>query len=247
MVFFTFATMKEERRILIVDDEQDLCEILQFNLTAAGYEADVAYSAEEALEKIANAVKPSNGKINKPYNLLLLDVMMPGMSGFELAERLKQEEASAHIPIIFLTAKDTEEDMLQGFGLGADDYVTKPFSVREVMARVRAVLSRTAEPAHTLLAYEGLTIDTVCKTVCVDGTEVSITRTEFDLLHWLLSHQGQVFSRQQLLESVWPRDVVVTERTVDVTVTRLRKKIGPYAGNIVARPGFGYCFDTQKK
>ena len=228
----------DKKRILVVDDEHDLCEILCFNLTASGYEPEAAYSAEEAWQKILGF---------KSYDLLLLDVMMPGMSGFELAERLKQEEASAHIPIIFLTAKDTEEDMLQGFGLGADDYVTKPFSVREVMARVRAVLSRTAEPAHTLLAYEGLTIDTVGKIVCVDGTEVSITRTEFDLLHWLLSHQGQVFSRQQLLESVWPRDVVVTERTVDVTVTRLRKKIGPYAGNIVARPGFGYCFDTQKK
>jgi len=249
LVFFTFATMKEEKRILIVDDEQDLCEILQFNLTAAGYEADVAYSAEEALEKIANAVKSSNGKITKPYNLLLLDVMMPGMSGFELAEKVKADEQTSHIPIIFLTAKDAEDDTLQGFGLGADDYVTKPFSVREVMARIQAVLKRSIPhpilKERGLIIYEGLVLDLGKKTTMVDTESVSLTKTEFDLLALLLSHPGQVFSRDELLDSVWPDDVVVSQRTVDVNVARLRKKIGKYGTRIVSRQGFGYVFEGE--
>ena len=220
----------EHKRILIVDDEQDLSEILQFNLLAEGYEADVAYSAEEALLKDLPT-----------FDLLLLDVMMPGLSGFELAERLKASEQTAQIPIIFLTAKDTEDDTLTGFGLGADDYVAKPFSVREVVARVSAVLKRSV-PTTKMLRHKGLTVDQTTKTVAVDGVEVALTRTEFDLLALLLSHQGQVFSRQQLLDSVWPDDVIVTDRTVDVNITRLRKKLGAYAACIVTRPGFGYCF-----
>ena len=218
------------KKILIVDDEQDLCEILQFNLQAAGYEADVAYSAEEALLKDLPT-----------FDLLLLDVMMPGLSGFELAKRLKADEQTAQIPIIFLTAKDTEDDTLTGFGLGADDYVAKPFSVREVVARVGAVLKRNA-PTTIMLRHQGLTVDLTTKSVAIDGMEVALTRTEFDLLALLLSHQGQVFSRQQLLDSVWPDDVIVTDRTVDVNITRLRKKLGAYAACIVTRPGFGYCF-----
>lgn len=225
-----------QKRILVVDDEQDLCEILLFNLTSAGYQAEAAFSAEGAMELVNSA----KGIVNS-YDLFLLDVMMPGMSGFELAERLKADENTARVPIIFLTAKDTEDDTLQGFGLGADDYVTKPFSVREVLARVKAVLSRVNQGPVPLI-YEGLSLDTVSKTATVDGAEVSLTRTEFDLLRLLLSHRGEVFSRQQLLEQVWPSDVIVTDRTVDVNITRLRKKIGQYAGCIVARQGFGYCF-----
>ncbi|MBR1557737.1 MAG: response regulator transcription factor [Prevotella sp.] len=223
----------EKNRILIVDDEQDLCEILQYNLTAAGYEADVAYSAEEAVSKGIGQ-----------YDLLLLDVMMPGLSGFELAERLKADEKTAHIPIIFITAKDAEDDTLQGFGLGADDYVTKPFSVREVVARVNAVLKRN-QPQAKQLQYEGLMIDQSSKTVTIDDVSVELTRTEFDLLALLLSHRGQVFSRQELLERVWPDDVIVTERTVDVNITRLRKKLGNYASRILTRQGFGYYFGTS--
>lgn len=229
--------MMEQKRILIVDDEPDLCEILQFNLLAAGYEAMVAYSAEEAQAKIVHRTS-SNGI---GFDLLLLDVMMPGLSGFELAVRLKSDAATARIPIIFLTARDAEEDTLQGFGLGADDYVTKPFSVREVVARVNAVLKRNALPMNQL-HYDSLMIDLITKTAAIDGTGIALTRTEFDLLCLLLSHQGQVFSRQQLLDSVWPDDVIVTERTVDVNVTRLRKKLGRYASCIVTRQGFGYCF-----
>lgn len=220
----------DKNRILIVDDESDLCEILQFNLNTAGYEADVAYSAEEVFSQGIET-----------YDLLLLDVMMPGLSGFELAQRLKADEQTSHIPIIFITAKDAEDDTLQGFDLGGDDYVTKPFSVREVVARVNAVLRRNM-PHAKLLHYEGLKVDTCSKTVSIDGTDVDLTRTEFDLLALLLSHRGQVFTRQELLDNVWPDDVIVTERTVDVNITRLRKKLGGYASCILTKQRFGYFF-----
>jgi len=231
----------EKKRILIVDDEQDLCEILQFNLNAAGYEADVAYSAEEAQQQIVNC-KLSNCKF---YDLLLLDVMLPGQSGFELAERLKADAQTSHIPIIFLTAKDAEDDTLTGFGLGADDYVTKPFSVREVVARVNAVLKRNQPrplQEEGRMQCDGLVVDTVKKNVTIDGNDIDLTRTEFDLLVLLLSHRGQVFSRRELIDSVWPDDVIVTERSVDVNITRLRKKMGAYAARILTRQRFGYCF-----
>lgn len=222
-----FAAMK---RILIVDDERDLCEILSFNLRSAGYDTDIANSAEEALEKIAN---------EKPYDLLLLDVMMDGMSGFELANQLQHQ-----VPIIFLTAKDTENDVLEGFSLGADDYIAKPFSIREVQARIKAVLNRTAtREEHGILSCESLTINLDDKSIQIDDKNISLTRTEFELLALLLSQKGHVFSRQQLIERVWPKNVVVTDRTVDVNITRLRKKIGRYAAYIATRQGYGYCFE----
>ena len=231
----------EYERILVVDDERDLCDILLFNLRAAGYLAEAAYSAGEALQRIVD---------RQSFDLLLLDVMMPGMSGFELAMRLKEDEQARHIPIIFLTAKDTEDDTLHGFALGADDYVTKPFSVREVMARVKAVLSRRKPaPAPTAgkddAKCQGLTINTANKTVCIDGNSIGLTRTEYELMKLLLEHRGQVFSRQQLLDSVWPQDVIVTERTVDVNIARLRKKLDRYAACLVSRTGFGYCFEEE--
>ena len=224
----------EQKKILVVDDEQDLCEILLYNLRAAGFEAEASYSGEMAMEK-----NPSQ------YDLLLLDVMMPGMSGFELAKKLKSESGTSHLPIIILTAKDTEDDTLEGFGLGADDYVTKPFSVREVVARVKAVLSRSqqkrVEESH--ISFEGLILDLNKKTTTVDGESVSLTKTEFELLGLLLRHRGQVFSRQQIFDAVWPEDVVVSDRTVDVNITRVRKKIGRYGNLIVSRQGFGYVFE----
>ena len=231
----------KQKRILIVDDEQDLCEILQYNLRAAGFQVEATYSGESAWDIIVNC-RSSNSKC---FDLLLLDVMMPGLSGFELAERMKADEQTAHIPIIFLTAKDTEEDTLRGFGLGADDYVTKPFSVREVVARVKAVLNRSQSPEkEDRLTYEGLVVDTIGKTVQVDGTAVALTRTEFDLLCLLLSHRGQVFSRQQIFDQVWPDDVVVSDRAVDVNIARMRKKIGRYSQYVVSRQGFGYLFEA---
>lgn len=225
----------ETKKILVVDDEQDLCEILLYNLKSAGYQAEAAYSGEMAMEK-----DPSQ------YNLLLLDVMMPGMSGFELAEKLKANEKTASIPIIFLTAKDTEDDTLKGFGLGADDYVTKPYSVREVVARVKAVLARSHKPEvkENVISFEGLVLDLGKKTTTVDGENVSLTKTEFELLTLLMQHRGQVFSRQQIFDAVWPEDVVVSDRTVDVNITRMRKKIGRYGSYIVSRQGFGYVFEV---
>lgn len=234
--------MNEKKRILVVDDERDLCDILLFNLHEAGYQAEAAYSAEEALQQIVNC-KLSN---SKSFDLLLLDVMMPGMSGYELAEHLKEDEQTQHIPIIFLTAKDTEDDTLRGFSLGADDYVTKPFSVREVTARVKAVLSRGRGKTSWQVVFEGLTINIDKKSVTIDDEPISLTRTEYDILLLLLSHRGQVFSRKQLLDKVWPQDVIVTERTVDVNIARLRKKLGRYTPHLVSRTGFGYSFEEVR-
>ena len=231
----------EQKRILVVDDERDLCDILLFNLHAAGYQAEAAYSAEEALRKMEEW---ENGRMKA--DLLLLDVMMQGMSGFELAKLLKDDAQTRHIPIIFLTAKDTEDDTLQGFSLGADDYVTKPFSIREVMARVKAVLGRTAGPKSAGLTFEGLTMNTDSKTVTIDAEPIALTRTEYDLLRLFLEHRGQTFTRQQLLDKVWPQDVIVTERTVDVNITRLRKKLQRYAACLVSRTGFGYSFEEVR-
>lgn len=223
-------------RILVVDDEDDLCEILKFNLETEGYEVEKANSAEEALLKDL----PS-------FDLLLLDVMMGGMSGFSLAQKLKGEPMTADIPIVFLTARDTENDTVTGFNLGADDYISKPFSIREVLVRVRAVLRRTDEherPQSTMLCYQGLEMNLDKKTVTVDGEPVPFTKTEFELLRFLLDEKGRVFSRQELIDRIWPKDVLVLDRTVDVNITRLRKKIGRFSKCIVTRLGFGYYFDA---
>jgi DNA-binding response OmpR family regulator len=231
-----------QKRILVVDDEQDLCQILLYNLKAAGFQAEAAYSGETALSMINDQCSMDNG-----YALMILDVMMPGMSGFELAKRLKADAQTSRIPIIFLTAKDTEDDTLHGFGLGADDYVTKPFSVREVVARVKAVLSRSQQNRieESIISFEGLVLDLGKKTTTMDGESVNLTKTEFELLGLLLKHRGQVFSRQQIFDAVWPEDVVVSDRTVDVNITRMRKKIGRYGSCIVSRQGFGYCFESE--
>ena len=229
---------EKNKRILVVDDEQDLCEILSFNLETEGYHVDTAHSAEEALEMDV----PS-------YHLLLLDVMMGGMSGFQMAKKLKENPITANIPIIFLTARDTENDTVTGFNLGADDYISKPFSIREVMVRIRAVLRRTAEQngtaeEPTTIGYQGLLLNLDKKTVSIDGENVPFTKTEFELLRLLLEEKGRVFSRQELIDRVWPKDVMVLDRTVDVNITRMRKKVGRFAKCIVTRLGFGYYFDA---
>lgn len=226
------------KRILVVDDEQDLCEILKFNLETEGYEVETANSAEEALEMdIAS------------FDLLLLDVMMGGMSGFQLAKHLKDNPMTANVPIIFLTARDTENDTVTGFNIGADDYISKPFSIREVMVRVRAVLRRTAEQTgdadeSKIINYQGLQLNLDKKTVSIDGEAIPFTKTEFELLRLFLEERGKVFSRQELIDRVWPKDVMVLDRTVDVNITRMRKKIGKFAKCIVTRLGFGYYFDA---
>ncbi len=223
-------------RILVVDDEADLCEILKFNLETEGYEVDTAFSAEEALKKDLSV-----------YDLLLLDVMMHEISGFKMASLVRKDGRTAHIPIIFLTAKDTENDLLTGFNLGADDYISKPFSIRQVAARVKAVLRRTAdkvkEPVNQLLTYETLTLDTQRIQASVDSREIALTKKEYEILKLLLEHIGHVFTREEILSRVWKDEAYVLDRTIDVNITRLRKKIGTYGKNIVTRLGYGYCFE----
>lgn len=223
-------------KILIVDDEETLCEVLKFNLEAEGYEADVAYSAEEAL-----SMSPEH------YSLILLDIMMGGISGVQMANILKRNPATADIPVIFCTAKDSEEDMVNGLHLGADDYVTKPYSVRNILARVKAVLRRAgrsaAKPENTdKVAYKGLVLFPDRKVCLVDGNEVKLPRKEFEILLTLLSNKGKLFSRDELLHRIWPDEVIVLNRVVDVNITRIRQKIGEYGKNIVTRPGYGYLF-----
>ena len=223
-------------KILVVDDEEDLCEILKFNLEMEGYEVDTALSAEEALNLNLTS-----------YQLLLLDVMMGEISGFKIASLLRKEEKTAHIPIIFLTAKDTENDMLTGFSLGADDYISKPFSIRQVVARIKAVLRRTTDKEkiskEETLEYKTLSLDTKRIKATIDGQDVSLTKKEFEILKLLLENRGNVFSREEILSRIWKDEVYVLDRTIDVNMTRLRKKIGPYGKNIVTRLGFGYCFE----
>ena len=225
-------------RILVVDDEEDLCEILKFNLENEGYEVDTANSAEEALKMNISS-----------YHLLLLDVMMGEISGFKMANLLKKDKKTAQVPIIFITAKDTENDTVTGFNLGADDYISKPFSLREVIARVKAVLRRTAtsdtEKAPEQLCYQSLVIDITKKKVSIDGEEVPLTKKEFEILILLLQNKGRVFSREDILSRIWSDEVYVLDRTIDVNITRLRKKIGTYGKRIVTRLGYGYCFETE--
>lgn len=218
-------------RILVVDDEEDICAILKFNLSKEGYEVVTANSAEEALTlDIAS------------FNLLLLDVMMGGMSGFELTGKLKTDPKTAGVPVIFITARGTEDDAVEGLDLGADDYISKPFSIREVVSRVKAVLRRTAAIPD---ASTGIFIDDEKKVVTVDGAAVALTRIEYEIFRLLFTNKGKVFPREDILSKVWPDDVIVTDRTVDVNITRLRKKIGEYGNRIVSRHGFGYLYEEQ--
>jgi DNA-binding response OmpR family regulator len=224
-----------QKRILVVDDELDLREILQCNLEAAGYEVDTAASAEEALTLM-----------NGNPDLLLLDVMMGGMSGFALAEKLRGEYASA-VPIIFLTAKDTEDDLLQGFSVGADDYISKPFSLQEVLARVKAVLRRTGQAEATSNkshASDLLSLDSHRKMVRIGEDEIPLSKKEFGILNILVSNPGRVFSREEILAEVWQGESFVLDRTVDVHIAHVRKKLGDMGNRIVNRQGHGYCFVT---
>lgn len=225
-------------RILVVDDEDDLCEILKFNLENEGYFVDTANSAEEALRLDLTR-----------YNLLLLDVMMGEISGFKMANILKKDKKTASIPIIFITAKDTENDTVTGFNLGSDDYISKPFSLREVMLRVKAVLRRTAtekvDDKVEVITYRGLVLDSNRKSVSIDGEEVSLTKKEFEILCLLLRNPNRVFSREDILDKIWKDESYVLDRTVDVNITRLRKKLGDYGQNIITRLGYGYCFEYR--
>jgi len=219
-------------KILIVDDDRNICEILEFNLKNEGFEVEVAYSAEEALKKLSNE-----------FAIILLDVMMGGMSGYSMAERLRAD--GNQIPIIFLTAKDTENDMLTGFSAGGDDYISKPFSIKEVIARVKAVIKRLnpSPKKNRKLVFDNLVIDFTSKELMINGEEITLTKTEFDILALLVENPERVFPRETIIDLVWKETTFVVERTVDVHITRLRKKMGEYGSMIINRPGHGYRFN----
>lgn len=227
------------KRILIVDDEETLCEVLQLNLENEGYDMDIAFSAEQAL----TLDLPS-------YSLILLDIMMGEISGIKMAKMLKSNTKTANIPIIFCTAKDTEDDMVMGLNLGADDYIAKPYTVRNVVARVKSVLRRTSAKKNSnpvaekrnVLQVDGLVLDLEFKRCMVDGVEVKMAKKEFEILAYLISHRGTICSREQILGKVWKNEVVVLDRTIDVNITRVRNKIGGYGSYIVTRSGYGYGF-----
>lgn len=229
--------METRKRILIVDDEEDICNILSFNLEKAGYDTRIVHSAEEALTSGVNG-----------YDLILLDIMMEGISGLKMAEMMKKNPDTAKIPIIFISAKDTEDDTVNGLNIGADDYIAKPFSIREVLSRVAAVLRRTSSSAdakHNTLNYKSLVMDLDRKSVSVDGEGIDLTKTEFEILHLLFANSPHVYSREEILSKIWSDDVIVLGRTVDVNITRLRKKIGEYGKCVVTRHGYGYCFEEK--
>ena len=244
-----------KQRILIVDDEEDICMILSYSLQKAGYEVLVAHSAEEALELLQSPIAHTPS----PIDLILLDIMMGEMSGLEMAEILNQEPGTKSQdrsvpPIIFLTALSDEDTVLQGFKLGADDYISKPFRIAEVLARVAAVLRRTAEQgtrsqeprpiSNDCIVFEGIVVNKADMSLKVDGEAVVMTRKEIELLCYLLTHRGQILSREHLLKNVWDSNGFVLERTVDVHITHLRKKLGQYGKRIVTKSGYGYMFSV---
>ena len=229
--------MGTTKRILVVDDEETLCDILGFNLESEGYEVETAYSAEEALRHNLSE-----------YDLVLLDIMMGEISGTQLARIMKSNPATASVPIIFCTARDSEDDMIKGLDLGADDYIAKPYSLKSVLARVRAVLRRVSAPAAVTppddetVMYGGLVLSVRKRTCTVDGNEVKMPTKEFEILLKLVSNIGKVFSRSELIDEIWPDEVVVLDRVVDVNIRRIRQKIGEYGRHIVTRSGYGYGF-----
>lgn len=229
---FFVNLQRMKKKILVIDDEETLCEVMRFNLEAEGYDADVALSAEEALTMELGT-----------YNLILLDIMMGEISGTQLARILKSNPATAGIPIIFCTAKDSEDDMVRGLDLGADDYITKPYSVRAVLARIRTALRRAMPPTPVNdTSFGGLTIIPDKKICMVDGEEIRLPRKEFEILKKLVTHRGRIFTREELLHEIWPEEVVVLDRVVDVNINRIRRKIGRYGKHIVTRSGYGYGF-----
>ena len=226
--------MENKIKILVVEDEDTLCEVLRFNLEAEGYDVDTAHSAEEALTLDMSQ-----------YSLLLLDIMMGEISGTQLARIIKSNQSLKDIAVIFCTAKDSEADIVGGLNLGADDYITKPYSIANVMARVKAVLRRTGNRQQTpvnTVSYKGLMLNLSNKSCSVDGEEVKLPKKEFEILRLLLENIGNLFSRENILHKVWDDEVVVVDRVVDVNITRIRQKIGRYGKNIVTRSGYGYGF-----
>jgi two-component system alkaline phosphatase synthesis response regulator PhoP len=227
--------MKDNFRILIAEDEEDICEILQFNLESEGYTVDVVHSAEEALKKKLSV-----------YDLFLLDVMMGKMTGYGLAQKMRKE-MDIIVPIIFLTARSNENDILTGFSVGADDYISKPFSIRELQARVKTILKRTNQQAvsqqDSVLKLGEIGLDSKSKRLVIDERKVELTRKEFEIIQLLAKNPGRIFSREEILSRIWSDDVIVTDRTVDVNMTRLRKKLEKYSTYVRNKAGYGYYFE----
>lgn len=225
----------DQTKILVVDDEQTLCDVLKLNLNIEGYHVDTANSAEEAM-----ALKLSQ------YHLILLDVMMGDMNGYDFISWMRQNQETSQIPVILCTAKSGESERIEGLSRGADDYICKPFSMKELLLRVKGVLRRTQHTSETgKISFEGITADPLLRTCTIDGEPVELTRKEFDLLYVLLSHIGTVLSREEILSYVWDDDVLVVDRSVDVAINRVRKKIGRYSDCIITKHGFGYGFRKQ--
>lgn len=225
--------MEKETRILVVDDEKTICEVLKLNLELSGYTVDTALSAEDAMQLNLQS-----------YSLILLDVMMGEMSGFEFASKLRSNPETKEIPIIICTAKDTENDLIEGFNRGVDDYIKKPFSMKELVLRVKSVLRRVQKEDHSgTLEYETLRLDIGKKECFIDNEEIQLTKKEFEILHLFLSNLGKIFSREEILDKVWDDDVLVIDRTIDVNINRLRKKIGRYGINVITKLGYGYGFN----
>ena len=225
--------MEGKQRILVVDDENDICEVIKLNLELNGYAVDTASTAEEALKKDLSQ-----------FSLLLLDVMMGEMSGYELTKKIREDNKFASLPIILCTAKDQESDVETGFLSGADDYIKKPFSMKELILRVQSLLRRcqNSQQQKSILSYQGLIIDRNMKSCEVDGVNVPLTKQEFDILELFLSSPEIIFSREEILDKVWEEDVLVIDRTIDVNINRLRKKLGEYGKNIITKSGYGYGF-----
>ena len=234
-------------KILVIDDEEALCEILKFNLEKEGYEVDTAYSAEEALDMDLDS-----------YSLFVVDIMMGRMSGFDFAKQLRNVSTTEEKPILFCSALSDEDDVVKGLNIGADDYVTKPFVIGEVLARVKAILRRSGITEKRIrqienessdyeadVVFKGLRIDRNDKECYLDGEQVTLTRTEFDILLFFLTHRNRIYSREEIIKNVWGDNMVVTGRTIDTNITRLRKKLGAYDKYIVTRQGFGYGFKEK--
>jgi len=228
--------MEKNQKILIVDDEKDLCEILEFNLESEGYAIDVVHSGEDALKKPL-----------EEYDLILLDVMMSGITGFKVANVIRKEK-KLEMPIIFLTAKTEENDILTGFNVGADDYISKPFSIKEIIARIKAILKRgtKTEKTESQFVFKDLKINIQKKEISIGGESINLTRKEYEILVLLMKNMGQYISREEILKNIWNYDVIVTDRNVDVNIARLRKKIGEYSDNIKGKSGYGYCFTNKE-
>lgn len=224
--------MAQKSNILVVDDEDTICEVLKLNLELAGYNVDTANSAESAMKMQLS-----------DYDLFIIDVMMGEMNGFDFASKIRSTEALKDVPIIICTAKDSEDDLIDGFSRGVDDYIKKPFSIRELIARIKSLLRRTKfESNEVFLTYQTLVVDVEKKSCSIDGEEILLTKKEFEILKLFLQNRGRIFSREEILDKVWENDVLVIDRTIDVNINRLRKKLKQYGNNIITKLGYGYGF-----